>query len=218
EQLLTPEGLEKVVFSVTNRCILLGFQAFAVPALGTPETARVLLSAADGDADAVRPLWDLAMKNHGGKSTELRDRASDEAFDAFLSGQALFCLASSADLEIPEHVRLLPIPTADGPVVGLDFDGWWCVNGDASAADIEASVAFLDWVLTEKADVFPEALPYGEGAVDFITQQAMELDARRVPLDDPDAAQLDRVTDALAAYAADPYDGSWEPVREAFRK
>ena len=218
EDLLTLEGLDKVVFSVRNRNILLGFQAFAAPALGTPEVAEILFTAAEGNADLVRPLWDLAVTGFGGDPAELKERTGASAFEDFLNGKALLCLASDGDLELPEDAKLLPLPTADGGVVGYGIDGWWCVNGDAPAADIEATVAFLDWVLTEKADAFGGELPYGEGSVYPITLQARALDARRVYPEYPDASQLAHVTEALAAYAADPSDGNWDRVRDVFRK
>lgn len=216
EDLLIVEGLTKAVRSVTAG---LGFHPFAAPALGTPEVARLLFAAAEGDADTVRPIWDLAMKNFGGAPGELPERTGADSFDAFLRGQALFCLASSADLEVSEEIRLLPIPTADGGIVGLGSDGWWCVNGDASAVDIEASIAFLDWVLTEKAAAFEDrSLPYGEGTLDPLTRQALALDTRRVPLAYPDAHGLELLREVLSAYAADPKAKTWTPVPEAFRK
>ena len=217
--LLTPEGLERVVASVTERAGDLGFQAFAVPALGSSEFACFLYAAAENEPELIRPLLDLVLNNHGGDLTKLLDRTSADTFDAFLNGQALFCLAFSRDLEPSEHIRILPIPTAEGSIIGLDSEGYWCVNADAIPGDTEASMAFLDKTLTEDISAFENrCLPYGEGTLDTFTLQALELEARRAALVSPDADRLALLTEILSIYAADPSEENWLLVRDALRK
>ena len=217
--LLTLEGLERAAASVTERAGDLGFQAFAIPSLGSSEFACFLYAAAENDPELIRPVLDLALNNHGGDPAKLPDRISADTFDAFLNGQALFCLAFSRDLEPSEHVRILPIPTAEGAVIGLDSEGYWCVNAEAIPGDTEAALAFLDKTLTEDISAFEDrCLPYGEGTLDALTRQALDLEARRVALVTPDADRLALLTEILSIYAADPSEENWLLVRDALRK
>lgn len=219
EDLLTLEGLTRVVTSVSKQADELGFQAFAVPALGSIEMPRLLFAAAEGDTDPLRPVLDLAFNNWGGDPADLTDRTGADGFDAFLKGQALLCLASSDDMAVSDKVTLLPIPTAEGGIIGLGSEGYLCVNADALPGDIEASIAFLDWVLTEKTAVFEgRCLPYGEGSPDPLTRQVLTLDARRTPMVSPEADRLPMMTETLAIYAMDPTEENWTLVRDAYRK
>ena len=219
QDLLTLEGLEQVVTSVTGQTDDLGFRAFAVPALGTPEFSSLLYAAAEGEAEQVRPLLELALNNCGIEPAKLQDCTFADTLEAFRSGEALFCLAFSGDMEALDDVRILPIPTATGCIIGLGTEGYWCINSEAAPADTEAAIAFLDKALTEEAQAFEDrCLPYGEGTLDLYTRQALALETHRVPLDAPDEERLAILTEILATYALDPSEENWVQVRDAFRK
>ena len=238
EQVLTPQGLADAVDSITENAQELGFQAFAVPGLDTTDTgaARQLacyaaaLESLEGGkisagflathVDCLRTVWDLASSGFGGDPAELMNQGEDAMRDAFSAGEAVFCFGGSRDAALREDLALIPIPSGEESLLITGSESFWCVNAQASSMDVEATLAFLDWVLTEKADVLGMSLPYGEGHLDPLTTQALSRDARQLPLclwAVTDEQMLRDFCSALTVYACEPTDDNWALVTESFR-
>lgn len=121
-----------------------GVTAFASVPHGMPVWLRLLQSS---EGAAMRDFLDLYMDNQIGTGNPM---------DQFMSGKTAFFLGTTADygqlsqqpnqeLSLNE-VDILPTGTGEG--LHYLCKTAWGVNGNARAADVEASLDFLQWLVT----------------------------------------------------------------------
>ena len=106
-----------------------------------------------------RAIWDLYINNGTCDPKMLSSKTGDDAASEFALGDAIFYQngtwayadATSEGLT-DDDLGMLPIYIgAEGEEnQGLctGTENYWCVNSKASEADIQATLAFLDWVIT----------------------------------------------------------------------
>ncbi len=109
-------------------------------------------------------------------------------------------------------------------------ENYWCVNKNASEADIQATLDFLYWCVTSDEGTTSMASDMGfvipfkaakESENLFVKQDAELTASGKTPVSwnfttMPSEEWKNGVGSALTAYAADPTDGSWEAVKTAF--
>ena len=107
-------------------------------------------------------------------------------------------------------------------------ENYWCVNKDADQADIDATLTFLNWCVTEGAEALANdmgfVIPF-DTAVEspnlFVKQDAAYTAAGKTPVSwnfptMPSEEWKNMVGQALTAYAADQTDANWDAVVTAF--
>ncbi len=111
--------------------------------------------------DQYRQIWDLYLNNATCAPTEIGARTGDEAASEFMNGQAVFyqngTWAWNEEMEEKigeDDVGMLPIyigaqgEEAQGLCTGSE--NYWCVNKNASEAEIQATLKFLEWLVTSE--------------------------------------------------------------------
>ena len=107
--------------------------------------------------DNYKAIWDLYITDSTCDPALLAAKTGDDARNEFLAGKAVFFqngtwewgnLSSMG----AENLTMLPIYIgAEGEEnQGLctGTENYWCVNGEADQEDIDATIAFLEWVIT----------------------------------------------------------------------
>lgn len=204
----------------------LGFRAFACPDLQGSFVARL----ASLDAD-FRQFWDVYSANAVCQPEALSESGPSDGLTELLEGKAVFYLGSTGEYA---EVATLGDHTLD--IIPLYLGGqeeqrqglcvtcssYWCVRNDADALDIEATLAFLDYLVhpredgTVPVDDLQILAPYRQAAY------AANPLARRLRTDlaagkeyvvcRPCQSAPAGLGDALAAYAAAPTDENWAAV------
>ena len=190
-------------------------------------------------------IWDLYMNNATCAPSELAAKTGDESRAEFANGQAVFFQNGSWEYANltgeekgfkmnPEDLAMIPIYCGvDGEEkAGLcsGTENCWAINSQAKEEDIQASLDFLYWLVTDPdaSAVLVEQL----GAVPFKSCPASAnkfiVDGNALLADGKYAVtwafnytpNVDSwratVVTALAAYSADPTDANWEAVKTAF--
>jgi len=263
------EDLKKVAEDITARSEELGFSAFTSAGMDGSSDWRFKTHLAnlpiyyeykaDGisDTDAIkgtyldnyRQVWDLYVNNSTTSAKQLSTKTGDDAVAEFTTGQAVFYqngtwaysdVSSLGD----ENLGMLPIYIgAEGEEnQGLctGCENYWCVNKNASEADIQATLDFMNWVVTN--DVALKALcgstgamPSGADGMGFVTpfKKNLESDNLLVNIASkyvadgktpvswnfttmPSEQWKNNLGSALTTYAADQSDDNWGLVKKAF--
>lgn len=109
-------------------------------------------------------------------------------------------------------------------------ENYWCVNKTAAQEDIDATLDFLEWVVTSDkgttalAEEMKFVSPFKKAKEStnlFVKQDAEYTTAGKTPVDwcfstMPSEEWKNGVGSALTAYASDPSDATWEGVKTAF--
>lgn len=109
--------------------------------------------------DNYKQIWDLYINNATASPTLLSSKTGDDAASEFALGEAVFyqngtwAYGDVTGYEVAdEDLGMLPIYIgAEGEEnQGLctGSENYWCVNKNASAEDIQATLEFLNWVVT----------------------------------------------------------------------
>lgn len=109
--------------------------------------------------DNYKQVWDLYITDSTCSPTLLSSKTGDDAAAEFATGMAVFYQNGTwainditQDDIAPEELGMLPIFIgADGEEnQGLctGSENYWCINKNASEADIQATADFLNWVVT----------------------------------------------------------------------
>ena len=190
--------------------------------------------------DNYKALYDLMVEN------SLTDRAqlANGGFDAnaeFASGKAMFYVNGNwewSSLEAAglkaEDVTMIPyycgVEGEEKAGLNCGTENYWAVNKNASEADIEATLAFMKWLVTDeeasaKAVATFGVMPYKSAAESsnpfFANANALLADGcynmwwatNYQPNVD---AYRETVVSAMNQYNADPTDANWEQVVTAF--
>lgn len=188
--------------------------------------------------DNYRAMWDLYINNSTADAKDLTSKTGDDSRNEFLAGQAVFFqngsweyTALSAELD---DITMIPlyVDAGDEAKQGLcaGTENYWCVNANASQADIDATLEFMNWCVTSDEGLnamckdmgfdipFQKALESTNGFIND-SNEAVANGKSLVPWDFtaiPSEQWKNDVGSALAAYAADQTDANWAKVVTAF--
>ena len=188
--------------------------------------------------DAYKNIWDLYINNATCDPKELASKTGDDAENEFADGMAVFYqngsweYANLIDKGMNDsQLAMIPIYVGVGEEAkqGLctGTENYWCVNAEASQADIDATIAFLTWMVTSEEGTKMLAETIGvipfKNAADttnlFVLNDRAYTEAGNVPVSwnfttMPSEEWKNGVGSALTAYAAGT--GDWSAVESAF--
>lgn len=192
--------------------------------------------------DGFRRIWDLYLTNSTVDPAAIGAKTGDDALNEFNNGEAIFyqngTWAWNETMEEKigaENVGMLPIYIGadgeEGQGLCTGSENYWCVNAKASEQDIQATLDFLEWVVTSEkgttalAEEMGFVSPFKKAKKSdnpLIRAADDDLAAGREPVDwsfstIPGENWKDGVGAALLAYAqGDRTDALWEEVKNAF--
>ncbi|HIQ87395.1 MAG TPA: extracellular solute-binding protein, partial [Candidatus Scatomorpha gallistercoris] len=202
--------------------------------------------------DNYRAIWDLYINNSTCSPTELTMKTATDATNEFVGGQAVFYQNGSWEFAnvtgegklSTDDVTMIPIYFGVGDEANQGLctgsENYWCVNKNASEEDIQATLDFLEWCVTDETALQAMtggegAMPSGEAGMGFAIpfKSAPESQNLFVQLDAqmtaegktpvswnfttmPSEEWKNVLGDALSQYAADQTDEKWDAVVSAF--
>ncbi len=250
--------LKAVVEDITARSAELGFAAFSSAGMDGSSDWRFKTHLANlplyfeyqadgiGTTTAIkgtfldnyRMIWDLYINNSTCAPADLSAKTGDDSRNEFLNGEAVFFQNGSWEYNAlaavygDDELAMIPIYTGAGDEANQGLctgtENYWCVNKDASEEDIAATLAFMNWCVTEGASAMANdmgfVIPF-DTAVEspnlFVKQDVAYTAAGKNPVSwnfptMPSEEWKNMVGSALTAYAADQTDANWALVVEAF--
>ena len=188
--------------------------------------------------DNYRAIWDLYINNATCDPAELSAKTGNDAVTEMLEGKAVFYQNgtwAAGDLKsIMDDLTMIPlyIGVGDEANQGLctGCENFWCVNATADQADIDATLAFLNWCVTSETGLngmckeMGFVIPFNKAlAADnkFVQEADAMIAAGKAPVGwnfptMPSEEWKNGVGSALTAYAADQTDANWGEVVSAF--
>lgn len=269
EDIKSFEDLKKVAEDITARKDELGFAAFTSAGMDSSSDWRFKTHLANlpiyyeykaegiGTTDAIkgtyldnyRQIWDLYINNATCEPALLSTKTGDDAVAEFASGQAAFyqngTWAYGDIAEIgDENIGMLPIYIGvegeENQGLCTGTENYWCVNGKASEKDIQATLDFINWCVTDEVAVkamcgTENAMPSGKEGMGFVIPFKSNLESTNVLVNQandfvaegkesvswnfptmPSEEWKNGVGSALTTYAADSTDSNWDLVVKAF--
>ncbi len=260
EDIQSFEDLKKVAEDISARSGELGFTAFTSAGMDASSDWRFKTHLAnmpiyfeyqeDGinSTDAIkgtyldnyRQIFDLYIENATCEGKDLAAKTGDDSRNEFTAKEAVFFQNGSWEYSAlsealgDDALAMLPIYVGLGDEAkqGLctGTENYWCVNNQASEADIAATLEFMNWCVTSEAGTTAMANDMGfvipfNAAVEtpnvFVQQDAANLEAGKTPVawnfaSMPSEEWKNGVGSALTAYAADQSDANWDAVVKAF--
>ena len=263
------DDLKKVAEDITKRSKDLGFSAFTSAGMDGSSDWRFKTHLAnlpiyyeyqkDGieNTDAIkgtyldnyRNIWNLYINNSTTSSKQLSTKTGDDAVAEFVTEKAVFyqngtwAYSDIADLG-DDNLGMLPIYIgADGEEnQGLctGTENYWCVNKKASKEDIQATLDFMNWCVTDDTAVkcmcgAAGAMPSGQEGMGFVIPFKKNLTSDN-PLVNiandyvkqgkkpvtwnfttmPSEKWKNDLGSALTTYASKQTDANWDLVKKAF--
>ena len=263
------DDLKKVAEDITKRSKDLGFSAFTSAGMDGSSDWRFKTHLAnipiyyeyqkDGieNTDAIkgtyldnyRNIWNLYINNSTTSSKQLSTKTGDDAVAEFVTEKAVFyqngtwAYSDIADLG-DDNLGMLPIYIgADGEEnQGLctGTENYWCVNKKASKEDIQATLDFINWCVTDDTAVkcmcgAAGAMPSGQDGMGFVIPFKKNLTSDN-PLVNiandyvkqgkkpvtwnfttmPSEKWKNDLGYALTTYASKQTDANWDLVKKAF--
>ena len=263
------DDLKKVAEDITKRSKDLGFSAFTSAGMDGRSDWRFKTHLAnlpiyyeyqkDGieNTDAIkgtyldnyRNIWNLYINNSTTSSKQLSTKTGDDAVAEFVTEKAVFyqngtwAYSDIADLG-DDNLGMLPIYIgADGEEnQGLctGTENYWCVNKKASKEDIQATLDFMNWCVTDDTAVkcmcgAAGAMPSGQDGMGFVIPFKKNLTSDN-PLVNiandyvkqgkkpvtwnfttmPSEKWKNDLGSALTTYASKQTDANWDLVKKAF--
>ena len=260
EDIASFADLKAVAEDITARSAELGFAAFSSAGMDSSSDWRFKTHLAnlpiyfEYQADGIgttteikgtyldnyRQIWDLYINNSTCDPADLSAKTGDDSRNEFLNGEAVFFqngsweYGSLSAVYADEDLAMIPIYVGAGDEANQGLctgtENYWCVNKDASEADIEATLAFMNWCVSSETGAAAMANDMGfvipfDTAVEspnlFVKQDVAYTAAGKNPVSwnfptMPSEEWKNMVGSALTAYAADQTDANWEKVVEAF--
>ena len=263
------DDLKKVAEDITKRSKDLGFSAFTSAGMDGSSDWRFKTHLANlpiyyeyqGDGientdaikgtylDNYRNIWNLYINNSTTSSNQLSTKTGDDAVAEFVTEKAVFyqngtwAYSDIADLG-DDNLGMLPIYIgADGEEnQGLctGTENYWCVNKKASKEDIQATLDFMNWCVTDDTAVkcmcgAAGAMPSGQDGMGFVIPFKKNLTSDN-PLVNiandyvkqgkkpvtwnfttmPSEKWKNDLGSALTTYASKQTDANWDLVKKAF--
>ena len=188
--------------------------------------------------DNYRNIWDLYINNSTCAPAELSAKTGDDSRNEFLEGKAVFYQNGSWEygnvsaVYSDDELAMIPIyiGVGDEAKQGLctGTENYWCVNKDASEEDIAATLAFMNWCVTDGAEAMANdmgfVIPFDTAAEStnlFVKQDVAYTAEGKTPVSwnfstMPSEEWKNVLGSALTAYAADQTDANWDAVVSAF--
>ena len=191
--------------------------------------------------DNYRDIFDLYINNSTCEGKDLSGKTGDDSRNEFTAKKAVFFQNGSWEYNnlikaglTDDDLVMIPIYVGAGDEANQGLctgtENYWCVNKDASKADIQATLDFLEWVVTSDegtkamANDMGFVIPFKKAVEStnlFVKQDKAYTEAGKVPVSwnfptMPSEAWKDGVGSALTAYAADPTDANWKVVVDKF--
>ena len=257
DEITSFETLKAVAEDIQSRKDELGFAAFSsagmdgssdwrfkthlanLPLTFEYQTEGITPGAVKGTyLDNYRAIWDLYINNSTCDPAELSAKTGNDAVTEMVEGKAVFYQNgtwAAGDLAaIIDDLTMIPlyIGVGDEANQGLctGSENYWCVNSQASQADIDATLAFLNWCVTSETGLngmckemgfvipFAKAL---EADNKFVQEANAMIAEGKTPVGwnfptMPSEEWKNGVGTALTAYAADQTDDNWAAVVTAF--
>ena len=254
------DDLKKVAEDITDRSDDLGFAAFASTGMHNTSDWRFKTHLAnlpiyfeyeaDGisNTDAIkgtyldnyRDIFDLYINNSTCDGKDLSAKTGDDAKNEFHTGKAVFWQNGSweysalAEVYSDDDIAMIPIYIGVGDEANQGLctgtENYWCVNKEASEADIKATLDFMYWCVTSEkgtkamANDMGFVIPFKKAVESpnlFVKQDSEYTAAGKTPVSwnfptMPSENWKNGVGTALTAYAADQTDANWDAVVEAF--
>ena len=263
------DDLKKVAEDITKRSKDLGFSAFTSAGMDGSSDWRFKTHLANlpiyyeyqGDGientdaikgtylDNYRNIWNLYINNSTTSSKQLSTKTGDDAVAEFVTEKAVFyqngtwAYSDIADLG-DDNLGMLPIYIgADGEEnQGLctGTENYWCVNKKASQEDIQATLDYMNWCVTDDTAVkcmcgAAGAMPSGQDGMGFVIPFKKNLTSDN-PLVNiandyvkqgkkpvtwnfttmPSEKWKNDLGSALTTYASKQTDANWDLVKKAF--
>ena len=252
--------LKEVAEDITARQDELGFAAFSSAGMDGSSDWRFKTHLANlpiyfeyqadgiGTTDAIkgtyldnyRAIWDLYINNSTCAPADLSAKTGDDSRNDFLEEKAVFFqngsweYGSLAEKFSDDQLTMLPIYIGVGDEANQGLctgtENYWCVNGTASEADIQATLDFINWCVTSAEGTAAMANDMGfvipfKAAVEspnlFVKVDNEMTAAGKTPVSwnfptMPSEEWKNGVGSALTAYAADQTDANWDLVVKAF--
>jgi len=226
-------SLSDVVLDITANKRKLGFSAFAAPDLNSTSHGALLclLAGLTDDETVLRSFWDLYRNNCTRSGSKLTQATRNDALSDFLNGKAVFYLGGTWDYDSFSSIEdyflgFMPVYTsAEQEDLGLYHSntGYWCINSQADEMDIQASLDFLNWLVTAGEDTAAPAdrleylMPFQDTAYAGNPLEKLVLDSMQDGQENVSWSSCDTLTpellrrfgDALIAYTQDPTDETW---------
>ena len=190
--------------------------------------------------DNYRAMWDLYINNSTCAPADLAGKTGDDSRNEFLAGEAVFFqngsweYGSLSAVYADEDLVMLPIYFGVGDEANQGLctgtENYWCVNSQAAQADIDATLAFMNWCVTSEKGTTAMANEMGfvipfKAAVEspnlFVKQDVAYTAEGKTPVSwnfptMPSEEWKNGVGTALTMYAADQTDANWANVVSAF--
>ena len=192
--------------------------------------------------DNYRDIFDLYVNNSTCAGKDLSAKTGDDSRNEFLQSKAVFFQNGSWEYSnlvddgkfAEDELAMIPIyiGVGDEAKQGLctGTENYWCVNADASEADIQATLDFMYWCVNSDegtkamANEMGFVLPFKNAVASsnlFVQQDAAYTAEGKTPVawnfsTMPSEAWKNNVGSALTAYAANQTDANWDAVKTAF--
>lgn len=202
--------------------------------------------------DNYRAMWDLYINNSTCDPAELSAKVGDDSRNEFLASEAVFFQNGSWEYSnlvgegkfTDDDLAMIPIYIGVGDEANQGLctgtENYWAVNKEASEADIQATLDFMNWCVTSEVGVTAMcggegAMPSGNAGMAFVipfkaatepanlfAKQDAEMTAAGKTSVSWDFTSIpteewkNGVGSALTAYAADQTDDNWAAVVSAF--
>ena len=251
------DSFKKVVEDITANKDKLGFSAFTSAGMDGSSDWRFKTHLAnlpiyyeykeDGidDTDAIKGtyldnyknVFDLYITDSTCDGSELSAKTADDSRNEFVNGEAVFYQNGSWEYSElsktfkDDELAMIPIyfgvdDANEGLATGTE--NYWCVNKNASEADVKATLDFMNWCVTSEAGTKSMAedmgftIPFKTAEAPsnvFVKQDAEYTEAGLTPVSwnfttMPSEEWKNTLGSALTAYAAG--SGSWDDVKSAF--
>ncbi len=191
--------------------------------------------------DNYRQIFDLYVTDSTTPGADLAGKTADDSEREFTNGEAVFFQNGSWEYTnlkdagmTDEQLTMIPIYIGAGDEAnqGLSTgtENYWVVNKEASADDIQATLDFMDWLVTSDegttfmADDLGFTIPFKDAKPSpnvFVQEDIKLTDEGKTPVSwnfttMPSEEWKNVLGSALTQYAADPTDANWDKVKEAF--
>lgn len=214
-------SLRAITQHITEDRKTLGFYPFCTPDLHNTVLTEYLAGISEDPAQ-IRSFFDLYRNNA---------TASGDPMAQFVSEKIVFYVGGVWDYDrISQlgihNLDILPIYTTDGGSFHCTSSTYWSVNAQSSDADIQASLDFLNWLVTvdENGNVPVDLLgwlsPFRNATA---AEDAFQRLMRKYIAEEPvtlrweiapgmSEQELTDLAAALSAYMASPSDDTWAAV------
>ena len=254
------DDLKKVAEDITSRKDELGFAAFTSAGLDGTSDWRFKTHLANlpiyfeyqdekiSSTDAIkgtyldnyRNIFDLYINNSTCDPKELSSKTATDTLTEFKEGKAVFYQNGSWEYAnvsaafSDDELKMIPIYIGAGDEKNQGLctgtENYWCVNKNASADDIQATLDFMYWLVSSEEGTAAMAsdcgfvIPFKNAATSnnlFVKNDTEYTNNGKTPVSwnfttMPSEAWKDGVGAALTAYAADQSDDNWKAVVSAF--